>query len=182
MKENKNLLIGLAVAAAGYMYLNPKKKEKWGLKDPQFRIMVTKEDKSVLELIGGLPDTGSNGYVALADSPHVYELSSWVFKNLFPSGTSLYENFPKKRKIRFTTVQTLLRRLEKKGYLKHRLRGNANIYYAAVNMESVLKRTVNDFLERVFGGDPVPLMMYLAKHGKLTTQDIKNLMELVEEE
>ena len=94
----------------------------------------------------------------------------------------VYENFPKKRKISFTTVQTLLRRLEKKGYLKHKVRGNANIYYAAVNMESVLKRTVNDFLERVFGGDPVPLMMYLAKHGKVTTQDIKKLMKLIEEE
>ena len=94
----------------------------------------------------------------------------------------VYENFPKKRKISFTTVQTLLRRLEKKGYLKHRVRGNANIYYAAVNMESVLKRTVNDFLERVFGGDPIPLMMYLAKHGKVTTQDIKKLIKLIEEE
>ena len=49
-------------------------------------------------------------------------------------------------------------------------------------MESVLKRTVNDFLERVFGGDPVPLMMYLAKHGKLTTQDIKKLIKLIEKE
>ena len=94
----------------------------------------------------------------------------------------VYENFPKKRKIRFTTVQTLLRRLEKKGYLKHRIRGNANVYYATVNMDSVLKRTVNDFLERVFGGDPVPLMMYLAKHGKVTTQDIKKLIKLIEEE
>lgn len=94
----------------------------------------------------------------------------------------VYENFPKKRKISFTTVQTLLRRLEKKGYLKHKVRGNANIYYAAVNMESVLKRTVNDFLERVFGGDPIPLMMYLAKHGKVTTQDIKKLIKLIEEE
>ena len=94
----------------------------------------------------------------------------------------VYENFPKKRKIRFTTVQTLLRRLEKKGYLKHRVRGNANIYYAAVNMESVLKRTVNDFLERVFGGDPIPLMLYLAKHGKLTAEDIKKLIKLIEQE
>jgi predicted transcriptional regulator len=94
----------------------------------------------------------------------------------------VYENFPKKRKISFTTVQTLLRRIEKKGYLKHRVRGNANIYYAAVNMESVLKRAVNDFLERVFGGDPVPLMMYLAKHGKVTIQDIKKLIKLIEEE
>ena len=94
----------------------------------------------------------------------------------------VFENFPKHRNIRFTTVQTLLRRLEQKGYLKHQVRGNANIYYSDVNMDTVLKKTVNDFLERVFGGDPIPLMMYLAKHGKLTTKDIKNLIKLIKEE
>ena len=94
----------------------------------------------------------------------------------------VFENFPKKRKIRYTTVQTLLRRLETKGYLKHQVRGNAHIYYASVNMETLMKRTINDFLERFFGGDPAPLMMYLAKHGKLTTQDIQKLIKLVEKE
>ena len=94
----------------------------------------------------------------------------------------VYDAFPRKRRVSFATVQTLLRRLEKKGYLKHTVRGNANIYHTAVNMESVLKKTVNDFLERVFGGDPVPLMLHLAKHGKLTSEDISKLVELIEEE
>ena len=94
----------------------------------------------------------------------------------------VFDNFPKKRKIRYTTVQTLLRRLETKGYLKHRVQGNAHVYYAAVNMESLMKSTINDFIEKVFGGDPVPLMMYLAKHGKVTTQDLKKLIKLAEEE
>jgi len=94
----------------------------------------------------------------------------------------VYDTFPRKRRVSFATVQTLLRRLEKKGYLRHTVRGNANIYHTAVNMESVLKKTVNDFLERVFGGDPIPLMLHLTKHGKLTTEDIKKLMEIIEEE
>jgi len=94
----------------------------------------------------------------------------------------VFDAFPRKRRVSFATVQTLLRRLEKKGYLKHTARGNANIYHTTVNMESVLKETVNDFLERVFGGDPVPLMLHLAKHGKLTTEDIRKLMDLVEDE
>ncbi len=94
----------------------------------------------------------------------------------------VYDTFPRKRRVSFATVQTLLRRLEKKGYIGHTLRGNANVYHTAVNMESVLKKTVNDFLERVFGGDPIPLMLHLAKHGKLTTEDIKKLMEMIEEE
>ena len=93
----------------------------------------------------------------------------------------VYEAFPRKKRVSFSTIQTLLRRLEKKGYITHTVRGNANIYQTDVNMESVLKNTVNDFLDRVFGGDPVPLMLHLAKHGKLTSKDLKKLMELVEE-
>ena len=92
------------------------------------------------------------------------------------------ENLPKRRRMSYATVQTLLRRLEKKGYLKHRVRGNAYVYYSAVNRESVLKRTVNDFVQRAFGGDPIPLMIHLAKHGRLSVDDVKRLMTLIEEE
>ena len=92
------------------------------------------------------------------------------------------ESLPAKRKISYATVQTLLRRLEKKGYLKHDVRGNAHVFTAAVKQEAVIKRTVSDFLDRLFGGNPIPLMQHLAKHGKLRSADIDKLKELVEEE
>jgi len=85
---------------------------------------------------------------------------------------------PAKRKITYATVQTLLRRLEKKGYLKHRIRGKAHVFFAAVKSENVIKRSVNDFLDRLFGGDPVPLMQYLAEHGKIDADDIGKLKRL----
>ena len=91
------------------------------------------------------------------------------------------ESLPAKRKISYATVQTLLRRLEKKGYLKHDVRGNAHVFTAAVKQEAVIKRTVSDFLDRLFGGNPIPLMQHLAKHGKLRSADIDKLKELVEE-
>ena len=69
---------------------------------------------------------------------------------------------PVKRKITYATVQTLLRRLERKGYLRHHIRGKAHVFFAAVKSEKVIKRSVSDFLDRLFGGDPVPLMQYLA--------------------
>ena len=86
---------------------------------------------------------------------------------------------PAKRKIAYATVQTLLRRLEKKGYLKHRIRGKAHVFFAAVKSENVIKRSVNDFLDRLFGGDPVPLMQYLAEHDKIDADDIEKLKQLV---
>ncbi len=88
-------------------------------------------------------------------------------------------SLPAKRKITYATVQTLLRRLESKGYLKHHIRGKAHVFFAAVKSEKVIKRSVNDFLDRLFGGDPVPLMQYLAEHGKIDADDIEKLKRLI---
>ena len=86
---------------------------------------------------------------------------------------------PAKRKITYATVQTLLRRLEKKGYLKHHNEGKAHVFSAAVKSEDVIKRSVGDFLERLFGGDVVPLIQYLAEHGKIDADDIEKLKEQI---
>jgi len=90
------------------------------------------------------------------------------------------DKLPARRKIAYATVQTLLRRLEKKGYLKHRSRGKAHLFFPAVKREAVIKRSVGDFLQRLFGGDPIPLMQYLAEHGKIDAEDIERLKKLTE--
>jgi len=88
------------------------------------------------------------------------------------------DKLPSRRKIAYATVQTLLRRLEGKGYLHHEVRGKAHVFLPAVKREHVIKRSVGDFLDRLFGGDPIPLMQYLAEHGKIDTEDIERLKEL----
>ena len=88
------------------------------------------------------------------------------------------DSLPVKRKITYATVQTLLRRLERKGYLKHRIRGKAHVFFGAIKSEKVIKRSVNDFLDRLFGGDPIPLMQHLAEHGKIDADDIEELKRL----
>jgi BlaI family penicillinase repressor len=90
------------------------------------------------------------------------------------------DKLPARRKIAYATVQTLLRRLEKKGYLRHHIRGKAHVFFAAVKSENVIKRSVNDFLDRLFGGDPIPLMQYLAEHGKIDADDIEKLKRLAD--
>jgi len=69
--------------------------------------------------------------------------------------------------------------MEKKGYLKHYIQGKAHVFFPAVNREHVVKRSVSDFIDRLFGGDPVPLMQYLAKHGKIDSDDIEELKRLI---
>jgi len=87
---------------------------------------------------------------------------------------------PENREIAYATVQTMLRRLEKKGYLRHERQGKAHVFLAAANKDEVISRSVGDFLNRLFGGDPVPLVQYLAEHGKITQADIERLQTLID--
>jgi predicted transcriptional regulator len=112
-----------------------------------------------------------------AVSPSETEILRLVWQLGKATVQNVCDSLPAKRKIAYATVQTLLRRLEKKGYLKHRIRGKAHVFSAAVKREHVVKRSVGDFLDRLFGGDPVPLMQYLAEHGKIDTDDIEKLKQ-----
>ena len=76
-------------------------------------------------------------------------------------------------------MQTLLRRLEKKGYVTHTVQGKAHLFQAAVQRQAVVHKSVGDFVERLFGGDPVPLMLHLAKHGNLKQKDLDQLSQLL---
>jgi BlaI family penicillinase repressor len=87
---------------------------------------------------------------------------------------------PARRKVTYKTVQTLLRRLEEKGYLRHRIEGKAHIFGPAVQREQVVKRTVLDFLDRLFGGDPRPLVHFLAADGRIDEDDIRRLRQLID--
>ncbi len=115
-----------------------------------------------------------------AVSPSETEILRLVWQLDKATVQDVCNKLPAKRKIAYATVQTLLRRLEKKGYIKHRIRGKAHVFFAAVKSENVIKRSVNDFLDRLFGGDPIPLMQYLAEHGKINADDIEKLKRLTD--
>ena len=113
-------------------------------------------------------------------SPSETEILRLVWQLHKATVQEVCDKLPARRKIAYATVQTLLRRLENKGYLKHNVRGKAHVFFAAVEKEHVVKRSVGDFLDRLFGGDPIPLMQYLAEHGKINADDIERLKKLAD--
>ncbi len=92
----------------------------------------------------------------------------------------IYQKLPSDRQIASATVQTLLRRLEAKGYVTHSTRGKAHVFRPAVRREEVIRRTVRDFIDRLFGGDPVPLMLHLADRTELNPKDLQRLKKMLE--
>ena len=113
-----------------------------------------------------------------AMSPAETEVLRLVWQCREATVQQVYEALPDRRKVTYVTVATLLRRLEEKGYLKHRLRGKAFVYVPAAKQEDVIRRTISDLVERLFGGNPVPLMQHLALHSGITDEDIERLKEL----
>ncbi len=115
-----------------------------------------------------------------AMSPAETEILRLVWQLEQATVQGVCDALPHKRKIAYKTVQTLLRRLEEKGYLKHRIEGKAYLFSPAIDRKAVVKRTVLDFLDRLFGGDPRPLMQFLAEDGHIDAKEIDRLRDLIE--
>ena len=113
-----------------------------------------------------------------AMSPAETEVLRLVWDSKAATVQQVYDALPANRKVTYVTVATLLRRLEEKGYLKHRVRGKAFVYTPAVKKEDVINRTIGDLVQRLFGGNPVPLMQHLALHSEINDEDIEKLRDL----
>jgi BlaI family penicillinase repressor len=85
----------------------------------------------------------------------------------------IHEALPAKGRPAFTTVQTVVYRLEKKKALRCVKRiSKANIVEAAISREEAHTTLVDEFLS-LFGGRPKPVMARLVESGRLTLDDIK---------
>ena len=116
-------------------------------------------------------------------SPPVSPAETEVLRLVWQLGSAtvqdICESLSEDRAVTYATVQTLLRRLEKKGYVRHDVQGKAHVFSAAVKPDEVIKRTVGDFVDRLFGGDPLPLLLHLADHSELRAEDIERLKKLI---
>ncbi|MGH9241122.1 MAG: BlaI/MecI/CopY family transcriptional regulator [Vicinamibacterales bacterium] len=89
----------------------------------------------------------------------------------------IHDALPARGRPAFTTVQTVVYRLEKKGALRCIKRiSNANIFEAAVTRDEA-HTTLLDELLGLFGGRPKPIIARLVESGKLTMDDIKEAEE-----
>ena len=93
----------------------------------------------------------------------------------------IHEALPAKGRPAFTTVQTVVYRLEKKGALRCTKRiSNANIFEAAITRDEA-HTTLLDELMGLFGGRPKPVIARLVESGKLTLDDIREAEEALKQ-
>jgi BlaI family penicillinase repressor len=84
---------------------------------------------------------------------------------------------PEDRNLDFFTVQTYLRRLEAKGYLRKRREGRNNIYFPRARPSRVVRDVVDDFIHRMFDGEAMPLFQHIIHQRGLTDEEIEQLRQ-----
>jgi len=82
----------------------------------------------------------------------------------------------------YTTVLTILRRLEKKGHVRHEPDGKAHRYVSLVQREEVQDSAIQRIIRKVFLDSPGLLMSSLLRKGKLTEEQLRELRALVDEQ
>ena len=109
--------------------------------------------------------------------PKLTKLELQIMEALWLGGPSsvreIQEAFPEKDRPAYTTVQTMVYRLEgKKAIRRVKKIGNAHIFEAAISRTSAQRKLIDEFLS-LFGGRSQPVMAHLIESGKLTMDDIR---------
>ena len=109
--------------------------------------------------------------------PKLSKLELQIMDALWTRGSlsvrEIQEHFPERDRPAYTTVQTMVARLEAKGAVRRLKKiGNAFIFEAAVSRSAAQRRLVDDLLA-FFGGRTQPVVAHLIEAGKLTLEDVK---------
>lgn len=93
----------------------------------------------------------------------------------------VYEALREKRQVAYTTVMTMMRILEEKGYLQRSVDERAHVYRPAQPRQQVVAAMVRDFVDRVFDGAPGSLLLHLARDNQLSDKQKRIVKQLIEE-
>ena len=107
------------------------------------------------------------------------DVMSAVWKGGACSVEAVHQVVSRKRDLKETTVRTLLRRLEQKGYLHHESDGRAYIYRAAEPARSLAARAVRQIIDRFCQGSMEELVSGMVEAKVLSKREIERLEEVV---
>lgn len=107
-----------------------------------------------------------------------------IMQVLWEQGASTVQAVQEKlpgESLAYTTVQTMLNVLQRKGKVKRRLVGKAYEYRPVLSRERALREAAGDLLDRMFGGSVDALLMSLVKSRQIDTSKLARLQQLIDE-
>jgi predicted transcriptional regulator len=87
----------------------------------------------------------------------------------------VHEALREERGLAFTTIATMLRKMEDKGIVAHRSEGRQFVYRPTVSEDQVRRSMVGELVERLFGGDPKALVAHLVSENEIDAVELEAL-------
>jgi BlaI family penicillinase repressor len=80
----------------------------------------------------------------------------------------------------YTSVSTMIRTLELKGYVSHRRgEGKTHIYFPIIDAETAGESALSRVLNKIYGGSPIKLLAHLVEHKRLSEKELERMRELL---
>lgn len=107
------------------------------------------------------------------------ELEHLVMDFLWPNGAAsaeqVREALAAKRPLKDATIRTILRRLEQKGYVTHRMEGRTYIYEGTERPHNVAASAVRQIIDRLCGGSVEQLLVGMVEHEVIDRRELESL-------
>jgi BlaI family transcriptional regulator, penicillinase repressor len=114
-------------------------------------------------------------------TPQELEIMKLVWQRDSASVRDIYELLLQRRKIAYTTVMTMMKILETKGYLKKRRQDRAFIYSPVQPKNQVIGGMIREFIDRVFNGSAEPLLVHLVQAHHIREKDLQKIVRMIQE-
>jgi predicted transcriptional regulator len=80
----------------------------------------------------------------------------------------------------YTSVSTMIRTLEMKGYVSHRRgEGKTHVYFPVIDAEAAGETVLGRVLDKIYGGSPIKLLAHLVDQKRLSEKELARMRELL---
>lgn len=116
---------------------------------------------------------------------HLASLQLAIMEILWKRGEAtvaeVRDELAENRPLAYTTVGTMLAKMEHNGQVTHRSAGRVNIYRPVVEREQVQRSMVGDLASRLFGGDVTEMVSHLLDNSDVSPDELTRLKKLIRE-
>jgi predicted transcriptional regulator len=116
---------------------------------------------------------------------HFGELQRAVIEAVWELGEAtvrqVWKRLCRQKELAYTTVLTAMQRLERDGWLKHRVEGKKHVYLPTRTRAQAGAGSVRKFVQRMFNGNALVLFRQLVEEGQLSDQELQELQQLINE-
>jgi len=110
---------------------------------------------------------------------HQLEVMEVVWKLDQATVHQVRDRINQKKNLAYTTILSVMQKLEQEGWLKHRADGRTYVYKATVTREQAGTRTIRHLIDQVFSGKPLLMFQHLMDDARLSDKEISQLRKLI---